>query len=121
LFELAGERLAALPTPSQLLAGEGFPGIDSNRLARMHGAARAALAGPLDVAALRALGPNEAMADVQRIKGIGPFYAELIVVRAIGCVDVLPRNEPRALELLRALYHLPTMPSQMQFEAIAET
>jgi DNA-3-methyladenine glycosylase II len=51
LFELAGERLAALPTPSQLLAGEGFPGIDADRLARMRGAARAALAGLLDVAA----------------------------------------------------------------------
>jgi 3-methyladenine DNA glycosylase/8-oxoguanine DNA glycosylase len=37
----------------------------------MHGAARAALAGQLDVAALQALGPKEAMADVQRIKGIG--------------------------------------------------
>ena len=110
VFELAGERLAALPTPTQLLAVESFPGIDADRLARMHGAACAALAGPLDVAAPRALGPNEAMADVQRIKGIGPFYAELIVVRAIGCVDVLPRNEPRALELLRALYHLPTGP-----------
>jgi hypothetical protein len=51
LSELAGERLAALPTPSQLLAGEGFPGIDADRLARMRGAARAALAGLLDVAA----------------------------------------------------------------------
>jgi DNA-3-methyladenine glycosylase II len=120
LFELAGERLAALPTPSQLLAVEGFPGIDADRLARMHGAASAALAGQLDIAALQALGPQEAMANVQRIKGIGPFYAELIVVRATGFVDVLPRNEPKALELVRELYHLPTMPSQMQFEAIAE-
>jgi hypothetical protein len=41
LFELAGERLAALPTPSQLLAVKGFPGIDADRLTRMHGAARA--------------------------------------------------------------------------------
>ena len=119
VFELAGERLAALPTPSQLLAVEAFPGIDPDRLARMHGAARAALEGQLDVAALQALGPQEAMAEVQRIKGIGPFYAGLIVVRSIGFVDVLPRNEPKALELVRELYDLPTLPSQMQFEAIA--
>lgn len=120
MFELAGERLAALPTPSQLLAVEVFPGIDAGRLARMHGAARAALDGQLDVVRLQALGAQEAMAEVQRIKGIGPFYAGLIVVRAIGFVDVLPRNEPKALELVRELYHLPTLPSQMQFEAIAE-
>ena len=60
------------------------------------------------------------MAEVQRIKGIGPFYAGLIVVRAIGFVDVLPGNEPKALELVRELYHLPALPSQVQFEAIAE-
>ena len=33
---------------------------------------------------------------------------------------MLPRNEPKALELVRELYQLPTLPSQMQFEAIAE-
>jgi DNA-3-methyladenine glycosylase II len=120
VFELAGERLAALPTPSRLLAVEAFPGIDADRLARMHGAARAALDGQLDVAALQALGPQQAMAELQRIKGIGPFYAGLIVVRAIGFVDVLPRNEPKVLELVRELYHLPALPSQVQFEAIAE-
>jgi DNA-3-methyladenine glycosylase II len=120
VFELAGARLAALPTPSQLLAVEAFPGIDAGRLERMHGAARAALDGQLDVAALQALGPQQAMAEVQRIKGIGPFYAELIVVRAIGFADVLPRNEPKALELVRELYDLPALPSQVQFEAIAE-
>ena len=120
VFELAGERLAALPTPSQLLSIEAFPGIDADRLARMHGAARAALDGQLDVAALQALGPQQAMAEVQRIKGIGPFYGNLIVVRAIGFVDVLPRNEPKALELVRELYDLPAVPSQVQFEAIAE-
>ena len=120
MFELAGEGLAALPTPSQLLAVENFPGIDAGRLARMHGVAQAALAGQLDVARLQALGPQEAMADVQQIKGIGPFYAELIVIRASGFVDVLPRNEPKALDLVRELYHLPTAPSRVQFEAIAE-
>jgi DNA-3-methyladenine glycosylase II len=120
VFELAGERLAALPTPSQLLAVEAFPGIDAERLARMHGVASATLDGQLDVTHLQALGPQEAMAQVQHIKGIGPFYAGLIVVRAVGFVDVLPSNEPKALELVRALYRLPTVPSQLQFEAIAE-
>jgi DNA-3-methyladenine glycosylase II len=120
VFELAGERLAALPTPTQLLAIESFPGIDADRLARMQGAAHAALDGELDVERLQALGPEEAMADVQRIKGIGPFYAGLIVVRATGFTDVLPSNEPKALELVRELYHPPALPSPMEFEAIAE-
>jgi len=119
-FELAGEDLAALPSPSQLLAVENFPGIDAARLARMHGVALAAQAGQLDVDRLEALGPQEALGDVQQIRGIGPFYAELIVIRAIGFTDVLPVKEPKVLELVRELYHLPALPSQVQFEAIAE-
>ena len=34
VFDLAGERLAALPTPTQLLAVDEFPGIDPTRLSR---------------------------------------------------------------------------------------
>jgi len=60
------------------------------------------------------------MVDVQRIKGIGPFYAGLIVVRATGFADVLPSDEPKALELVRELYHLPALPSPRELEAIAE-
>lgn len=119
-FELAGERLAALPTPKQLLKVEAFPGIEPARLARMHGVAQAALDGLLDAARLREIGPDEAMTAVQRIKGIGPFYAGLIVVRATGFTDVLPVNEPKAREVVRQLYDLTGTPTQQQFEAIAE-
>jgi len=119
-FELAGEPLAALPTPSQLLEVRSFAAIDADRLERMHGVARAALDGLLDVTRLQALGPSEAMVDVQRINGIGPFFAGLIVIRSIGFVDLLPSNEPNALELLQALYRLPEIPTQALFEAIAQ-
>ncbi|MCW2647662.1 MAG: 3-methyladenine glycosylase/8-oxoguanine glycosylase-like protein [Pseudonocardiales bacterium] len=119
-FDLAGERLAALPTPTQLLRVEAFPGIEPARLERMHGVAQAAVDGLLDVARLRELGPNDAMTEVQRINGIGPFYAGLIVVRATGFTDVLPVNEPKALEVVRQLYDLSGPPTQQEFEAIAE-
>ncbi|MDT4975872.1 MAG: DNA-3-methyladenine glycosylase [Pseudonocardiales bacterium] len=119
-FDLAGERLAALPTPAQLLRVEAFPGIEPARLERMHGVAQAAVDGLLDAARLRELGPNEAMTEVQRINGIGPFYAGLIVVRATGFTDVLPVNEPKALEVVRQLYDLSGPPTQQEFEAIAE-
>ncbi|MDT4959160.1 MAG: DNA-3-methyladenine glycosylase [Pseudonocardiales bacterium] len=119
-FDLAGERLAALPTPAQLLRVEAFPGIEPARLERMHGVAQAAVDGLLDAARLRELGPNDAMTEVQRINGIGPFYAGLIVVRATGFTDVLPVNEPKALEVVRQLYDLSGPPTQQEFEAIAE-
>jgi DNA-3-methyladenine glycosylase II len=120
-FELAGETLSALPTPSQVLQVEEFPGIDADRLNRMQGVARAALDGLLDVRHLRAMGAEAAMTEVQRIKGIGPFYATLIVVRATGFTDVLAGSEPRLRALVRELYQLTEEPTESALEAIAES
>ncbi len=65
VFDLAGERLAALPSPSQLLAVESFPGVPADKLERMHAVARAALAGRLDVEYLTDSGPERSMAQLQ--------------------------------------------------------
>ena len=37
----------------------------------------------------RSSGPTRAYQDVQRLTGIGPFYARLIVLRASGFADAL--------------------------------
>lgn len=120
VFDLAGQELAAVPTPRQLLAVPSFPGIPEVKLTRMHAVARAALDGRLDVAHLTSRGPEEAMREVQELPGIGPFYAALIVIRACGLPDVLPMQEPKALELVRRLYGLGSTPTPAEFNALAE-
>jgi DNA-3-methyladenine glycosylase II len=120
VFDLAGERLAALPTPSQLLAIDSFPGIPADRMPRLRGVARAALDGRLDAAQLLDQGPERAMASLQELDGIGPFYSSLIVVRGTGFTDVLPVNEPRALDLAGQLYQLDSPPSEAEFRTLAQ-
>ncbi len=120
VFELAGQQVAALPTPRQLLATDEHPGIQPDKLALMHGVARAALDGVLDADRLQTLGPSVATAEVQRIKGIGPFYASLIIIRATGFRDVLPADEPLAPDLITRLYHLDKPCEPADFERIAE-
>jgi DNA-3-methyladenine glycosylase II len=120
VFDLAGRRLAAFPTPSQLLRVESFPGLPAEKIERLHGVARAALEGRLDVSALKDLGPDAAQAELQTIKGIGPFYSALIVIRGTGFTDVLPVNEPRVLALAAQLYNLPEPPTEPEFHALAE-
>jgi DNA-3-methyladenine glycosylase II len=119
-FELAGRPLAAFPAPAALLAVGSFPGIPDDKLRRLHGVASAALEGRLDVGRLHGLGPEAAMADLQAISGIGPFYSALIVIRGTGFADVLPVNEPRALALTARLYHLDADPDPGQFRELAE-
>ena len=120
VFELAGEQLAALPTPDQLLAVDSFPGIPADRMPRLHGVARAALDGLLDAGRLLEQGPGPAMAGLQALAGIGPFYSSLIVVRGTGFADVLPVGETRVLDLAARLYGLGAPPSEADFRALAE-
>lgn len=120
VFELAGEQLAAFPSPRQLLSVSSFPGIPQDKIRRLHGVADAALAGRLDVGHLRALGPEQAMAELQQINGIGPFYSALVVIRGTGFTDVLPVQEPKARELTAQLYQLDAPPGPEEFARIAE-
>lgn len=57
--------------------------------------AEAALEGRLDGGALRSVDPEQAVRAVQEIKGLGPFAAELVVLRGANAPDALPRHERR--------------------------
>jgi len=120
VFDLAGQRLAALPAPAGLLAVTSFPGIPPDRMERLHGIARAAQEGRLDASHLLALGPEEAMARLREIPGIGPFYSALIVIRGTGFADVLPVGEPKFVTLVERLYNLRMPVSNEEIRALAE-
>lgn len=120
VFELAGRDEAALPLPEQLLALTAFPGLPADRIPRLHAIARAALDGQLDARRLAAMPPEEAMLDVQRLPGIGPFYSALIVIRACGLTDVLSTQEDHTRAAVQALYGLDHTPGDDELRRIAE-
>jgi DNA-3-methyladenine glycosylase II len=119
-FDLAGERVVALPNPEQLLAVSDFPGLPAEQLTRLHAVARTTLDGAIDADVLLAQGPDRAVETLRKIKGIGPFYSNLIVVRGTGFVDVFPREEPLLLELMTRLYRLSSRPSAAELERITD-
>jgi len=120
VFTLGGVEQSALPTPEQLLGVTDFPGLPSARIPWLHAVARAALDGRLDAGTLAATDPDEAMAGLRTLPGIGPFYAALIQVRSTGVTDVLPTNEPRVLACAGELYGLDGPMSQSEFEERAQ-
>jgi DNA-3-methyladenine glycosylase II len=120
IFTVAGEQLAVLPTPQALVDVASFPQIPDEKMARIRGVAEAALAGRLDADRLLSLGPEAAAADLQSIRGIGPFYASLVVIRATGFTDVLPVDEPMLRGLVTSLYQLDSPCTPDRLAAIAE-
>jgi len=119
-FDLAGVPTVAVPTPSQLLQVEELPGLPVDRIPRLHAIARAAQQGRLDAARLLALDPEEAMAQLQQLPGIGPFYAALILIRACGAADLLPTGEARSREAVRELYGWDRSLSATEYAALAQ-
>jgi DNA-3-methyladenine glycosylase II len=121
-IELAGQTLHAFPRPEHLLqVGDDFPGLNPQKIGRLLDVAEAARRGVLDVPALQAVGPEEAFTRLQQLKGIGPFYAGLIVLRAVGFADApLPMAEPRLLRNAARLYDCDGEPTLEWFNAVAE-
>ena len=83
----------AFPPPHTLARLDlDLPGRKSEYLRAV---AEAALDGLLDGAALRAIDPGQAVQRVQQVKGLGPFAAELVVLRGANAPDALPRHDRR--------------------------
>ena len=87
-----GER-GAFPSPRTLRHADlDLPGRKAEYL---HAVADAALEGRLNADELRSLAPEDALARIEEIKGLGPFAADLVLIRGANAPDVLPRQERR--------------------------
>ncbi|GAA1699969.1 DNA-3-methyladenine glycosylase family protein [Streptomyces yatensis] len=104
--QVAGRTLHAFPTPPVLRAITRVPGLTEVKIERLHALAEAADDGALDAARLRAMPVDDALAALRTLPGIGPFSAELILIRGAGHPDVFPRHEPRLHAALATAYGL---------------
>lgn len=121
-LDVDGVSMHAFLLPDRLLDLDAFPGLSEEKVRRLHAVAEAALDGRLDPYRLRELRAEEALAQLQEIRGIGPFYAGLILLRAVGVTDELPPTpEPRLLRAVGRAYARSDPVSAAELERIAES
>jgi DNA-3-methyladenine glycosylase II len=89
--------------------------LPGRKLEYLHAVADAALEGRLGGAYLRTIPAEDALREVQKITGLGPFAAELVVIRGANFADVLPKNEARLEAEIVERYD-----SHQSFEAITD-
>src|SRR6185503_198696 len=118
-FVVDGVAVHAFPAPRVLLDLDAIPGLDAERLARLHGVARAALDGDLDRDRLRSLPQEAALEQARRLRGVGEFFATGIVLRGAGLVDAVP-DEAITKEGVRRLYGLDGLPDAAEMAAITD-
>jgi DNA-3-methyladenine glycosylase II len=115
-----GARLHPFPPPARLLAADVEAVLPAVKAARVRAVAEAALRGELDPERLLALEPAEALEDLRRHPGLGPFYAALVLIRGAGGPDVLPAGEPRVRRAAARAYAEPALAEPEAFTAHAE-
>jgi len=121
-FELVGRTLHAFPQPSALAQiPDTFPGLNGTKIARLRELAATAAAGDLDAARIHQLGPEAAFEDLQRLPGVGPFYASLIVLRGSGFADAwLGARERRGADHAATYYALDDADRDRRLAEIAD-
>jgi DNA-3-methyladenine glycosylase II len=119
VIDVGGETFAAFPHPERLLAVREVRGLSSVKIERLHGVAAAALSGALDRARLRSLPVAQALEELRRIRGIGPFFAAGILNRGAGIVDDIT-DDDLTKYAVQVAYELPEPPTQPETLAIAE-
>jgi DNA-3-methyladenine glycosylase II len=117
---LAGRTHHVFPGPAVLATLDRAHGLSEEKLARLRAVGQAALEGKLDAERLRATSPGDALAELQSIRGIGPWAASHVYYRGAAPVDGLPAVEPRVLHGLAHVAGI-DVPSADRFTAIAES
>ncbi|MFB2600191.1 DNA-3-methyladenine glycosylase [Herbiconiux sp. P17] len=100
----------AFPAPVALAELTGGPGLTGAKVERLRALAEAAQRNVFDSATLRALPREEALELLQTLPGVGPFSAELILLRGAGDPDHAPEHEARLARAIAHAYRLDAAP-----------
>jgi DNA-3-methyladenine glycosylase II len=104
--EMEGRQLRAFPAPQVLHRARWLDGVPERKLSWLRAIAEAAIEGLLDGARLRSLEPSQALAQLRDLPGIGPFGAELILIRGATHPDLFATQERRLHEEVARAYGL---------------
>jgi DNA-3-methyladenine glycosylase II len=118
--DIHGDVRHAFPPPRRLAGLEAFPGLFGRKAEWLRALGEAAGGGALDAAHLRSLAPDRALAELRELPGIGPFSAELILLRGAGEADHLPGAEPRLRRAVARAYGDGAEPTQAEVAQRAE-
>jgi 3-methyladenine DNA glycosylase/8-oxoguanine DNA glycosylase len=116
---VGGESFYAFPDPQRLMSLVSFPGLSQAKVGQLHAVAQAALDGRLDRTYLRSLDEETALAGLQTLPGIGPFFSQGILYRGAGKRDGFTRDD-MTRHAIRTAYELAEESTNEEVLAIAD-
>jgi DNA-3-methyladenine glycosylase II len=103
-----GYTLFAFPTPESLFNADPetlrAQKLSSRKIEYAQGTARRAAEGEFEFDRLAALSDEEVVAELIKIRGVGRWTAEWVLIRALGRIDVLPAGDLALRRVVSDLY-----------------
>jgi DNA-3-methyladenine glycosylase II len=122
-LEFDGRRYNAFPQPAALAIATPRQlrriQISGPKARYIINISRAALDGSLDLEALRSLAPDVAYRKLLEHKGVGPWTAQYVGLRALGQLDCLPAADVGLQKAVQRFYGLRKQPSAARVEELA--
>lgn len=118
--DIDGAHVYGFPAPQVLGELKAFPGLFGRKVEYLRELGQSAEDGMLDVDHLRALPFDEARRHLLTLGGIGPFGADLILIRGVGLVDRAPPANRHFATAVRLAYGLASDPGPEHLAEIAE-
>lgn len=116
-----GDRtLPAFPVPERLAGIGAVRGLTARKVEQLKALGAAAAAGRLDTRLLLSQPRRTALEHLQTLPGIGPFSAELVLLRGAGDHDAFPHHEKRLRRAMAELYRLDDEPDLATLRALAD-
>ena len=85
-------------------------GMSGRKAGYLRGAAEAAVTGAIDFAALETAEDEDIIAQLTRLRGVGRWTAEMLLIFALGRQDVMSYDDYGLRKGLQLLYHHQDMP-----------
>ncbi|MCR2762466.1 hypothetical protein NQ152_02970 [Microbacterium sp. zg.B48] len=85
-------------------------GMSHSKAAYLHHLADAVVAGDLAIDALDAVGDDDVISALTRVKGIGPWSAEMFLIHQLKRPDILPAGDLGIRTAVRRAYELTDLP-----------
>ena len=95
-------------------------GLTRQKAAYVRGLARSIVRGKCDLDAVARMGDDAAHAELIKLKGIGPWSADIYLLMALGRRDVWPRHDLALASAMRDVKRLRSLPTPERQLEIAE-
>lgn len=113
-----------LPSPREYLSTEERKlrgaGLSPQKISYIKDLAERLENGSLDLKKLEGLSDDDAIRELDEVKGVGRWTAEMFLIFMLGRTDVLPVDDLGLQKAAKRIYKLRKLPTRERFERLAE-